>query len=83
MWDLLSQPTVRAGLAVGILFVVVYAAIQVVSRLRPSNIKADTSVDELAQNFEEMRLEGDIDEAELRKIKTVLERSQDSHSGLR
>jgi hypothetical protein len=70
--EILQQPTVQAVLSVAGVLLVVYAAILIIGRLRPSTIKADTSVEDLAANFEEMRLEGDIDDAELRKIKAVL-----------
>ena len=72
MWDLLSHPVAQAVLAVAILLAAVYFGFKVLGRLRPSIHKADTSVDDLAQNFEEMQLEGDISEAELRRIKAVL-----------
>lgn len=81
MWELLSQPTVQAILAVAVLLVVVAVGYQVVVHLRPTTIKADTSVDHLAQNFEEMQLGGDIDADELRKIKAVLGKTQDSRPG--
>lgn len=82
MLEILQQPTVQAVLSVAIVLALVYAAIVVIGRLRPSTIKADTSVEDLAANFEEMRLEGDIDEAELRKIKAVLGKtSSDSKLG--
>ncbi len=81
MWDWLSNPTVRAVLAVAVLMVVIYGGIQVLSRLRGLTSKPDTNTDDLAKNFEEMRLEGDIDEAELRKIKAVLGKSQGPRAG--
>lgn len=70
----------QAVLAVAILLAAAYAGFLVVNRLRPSTSKADTSAEDLAANFEEMRLEGDIDEAELRKIHAVLGKSQANHS---
>ncbi|MCR9291327.1 MAG: hypothetical protein NXI32_01325 [bacterium] len=78
VWDWLSYPAVRAVLAVLVVLVVVFGGIQLLIRLRAATIKPDTNHDDLAKNFEEMRLEGDIDEAELRKIKAVLGKSQDS-----
>ena len=77
MWDWLSNPPVRSVLAVAVLMVVIYGGIQVISRLRDLTIKPDTNAEDLFKNFEEMRLEGDIDEAELRKIKSVLGKSQE------
>lgn len=72
MVEILQQPTVQAVLSIAVVLALIYASIVIVGRLRPSTIKADTSVEDLAANFEEMRLEGDIDDAELRKIKSVL-----------
>ena len=80
MWDWLSYPSVRAVLAVAVVLVAVFGSIQLLSRLRAATIKPDTNHDDLAKNFEEMRLEGDIDEAELRKIKAVLGKSQESQA---
>ena len=74
--ELLSQPIVQALLAVALLMVCVYVGIQVISRLRAATFKTDTNAEDLATNFEEMCLEGDIDEAELRKIKAVLGKTQ-------
>lgn len=81
MWELLSQPTTRAGLAVAVLLAIFYGCFVVITRLRPSTSKADTNVGDLSENFEEMRLEGDIDDAELRKIKAVLGKTLDTQSG--
>lgn len=76
MWVWLSHPTVQAVLAVAILIAVVYAGIQAVMALRPTTSKADSSVDDLSRNFEEMRFEGDISDEELRSIKAVLGKTQ-------
>lgn len=81
MWELLSQPAVQAGLAVAILLVAVSVGYAIIVRLRPSTNNTDSSADELVANFEEMRLEGDIDESELRKIKSVLGKSQAKPAG--
>ena len=66
----------QAILALAVLLIAVYVGFLVVMRLRPSTSKADTNVGDLAANFEEMCLEGDIDEAELRQIKTALGKKQ-------
>jgi hypothetical protein len=79
MLEFLSQPAFRAALGIAVLLAGVYAGYQVVIWLRPTTSKPDTSVDALARNLEEMRLGGDIDEAEHRKIKAVLGK----HHGLR
>ncbi len=81
MWDLLSQPNVQAALAVAIVLALSYTGFLVITRLRPSTSKADTNAADLTHNFEEMRLEGDIDDAELRKIKAVLGKTQDTRPG--
>ena len=81
MWEWLSQPAVQAILAVAVLLVTMAVGYQVLMRLRPTTIKDDTSVDHLAQNFEEMQLGGDINADELRKIKAVLGKTQDSRPG--
>ena len=76
MWELLSRPAVQATLGVGVLLVVAYCAIQLILRLRPTTSTAHTSVEDLVANFEEMQLEGEINEAELRKIRAVLGKSK-------
>ena len=81
MWDLLSQPVVQAVLAVAFLLVALMVGYQVLVGLRPSTCKADTSVEELAHNFEEMRHDGEIDDQELRKIKAVLGKTQETRPG--
>ncbi|MCA9134459.1 MAG: hypothetical protein KDA45_14920 [Planctomycetales bacterium] len=72
MWDWLNHPAVAALQAVGIVGIAGYAAYQVALALRPATSKAVTNVDDLAQNFEEMQLEGDISDEELRTIRAVL-----------
>lgn len=72
MMDWLTQPAVEAAVALGLVGAVVYIGYRVAIALRPSTSKADTNADNLAQNFEEMQLEGDISAEELRSIKSVL-----------
>lgn len=76
MWDWLSQPTVQTVLAVLVLLAVLYFGFLSLKWLRPSTSKDDMNPLDLAKNFEEMQLEGDIDEAELRKIKAVIGKTQ-------
>ncbi|QDV27458.1 hypothetical protein [Aureliella helgolandensis] len=76
MWDLLNQPAVRASLAVLIMLTCIYLGWRAALALRPLTGKDDTNVDDLVRNFEEMRLEGDIDETELRSIRSVLEKTE-------
>jgi hypothetical protein len=66
--DLLLQ----LGLWGGILLVMLVIAAMVVRRLRDS-AKGDRQISgDLLSNFQEMRREGDIDDAEFRNIKSVL-----------
>ena len=81
MLEFVSQSNVQATVGIAVLSVVVYFGIQVAIRLRPTTIKPDTNIDALSQNFEEMQLEGDIDEAELRKIRAVIGKTHDANAG--
>ena len=76
MWDLLDIPVVQAILGVTLLLVAIYVGYRVIVALRPSTSKADTSVHDLLNDFEEMQLEGDINAQELRSIKALLGNSQ-------
>ncbi len=77
MWDLLSQTKVQAALGTVGLLLVLFMAHRVIEALRPSTSKDDTVDRDLGQDFEEMRLGGDINEEELRSIKAVLEKTHD------
>jgi uncharacterized membrane protein len=77
MWDLLSQTKVQAALAAASLLLVLFVAYRVIEALRPSTSKDDTIDRDLSQDFEEMRLGGDINEEELRSIRSVLEKTHD------
>ncbi len=77
MWDLLSQTKVQAALAAASLLIVLFVAYRVIEALRPSISKDDTVDRDLARDFEEMRLGGDIDAEELRSIRAVLEKTHD------
>lgn len=79
MWNALSLKPVQAVLSLVLLLVVSYLAFRVVEYLRGATIKDDTNADDLVHNFEEMRREGDINEAEFRTIQAVLGRSRDSN----
>lgn len=80
MWDLLSKPTAQAIISVIVLMVVVFVAVKVVTRMRGLTRGSDISDNDLAENFEEMLAEGEIDEAELRKIRAVIGKTQDPSS---
>jgi hypothetical protein len=80
MWDLLGHPTVRAVLVIGFVLVVAYFGFQVIFALRPNTSTADTSPTDLLSDFEEMQSGGDINEEELRNIKSVLGRDRQQSS---
>lgn len=72
IWSLVSSSTFQSVLGVLILLTVCGIAISLLSKLRDSNTQ-DAPLDEmLRKNFEEMRSEGDINEQEFRKIKSLL-----------
>jgi uncharacterized membrane protein len=79
MWNVLSVKPVLAVLSLVLLLVVSYVGFRVVEYLRGATSKDDTNADDLVHNFEEMRREGDINEAEFRTIQAVLGRSRDSN----
>lgn len=69
--ELLSDPAVKAGLALLILTILSAAAFFLVARLRDyTNGDRDSTEDGLL-NFEEMRLKGDISEEEFRTIQAA------------
>jgi len=72
IWSLLSSPTFQSVLGVLILLTVCAFAISQLSKLRDSNTQ-DAPLDEmLRKNFEEMRSEGVINDAEFRNISSLL-----------
>ena len=77
MWDLLSQTKVQAALAAATLLILLFVAYRVIEALRPATSKDDTIDRDVARDFEEMRLGGDINEEELRSIRAVLEKTHD------
>ena len=80
MADWLSLPNLQAVVVVVLLLAAIYGGLQAILALRPSTCKVDTCVDHLAQNFEEMRLGGDISDEELRNIRSVLQKSQERNT---
>ncbi len=76
MWELLSQRHVQVALNVLALTTVLVVAYAVIAAIRRSTSTSATDNHDLADDFEEMRLEGDINEEELRTIRAVLEKSQ-------
>ena len=71
MMELLSDPAVKAGLALLVLIIVSAAAFFLVSRLRDYTSGDRESSDECLLNLEEMRLKGDISEEEFRTIQAA------------
>ncbi|ADB18819.1 hypothetical protein Psta_4170 [Pirellula staleyi DSM 6068] len=67
-----SDTLYQAGLWISILVAVVAIAAFVVRRFRDSNAGVGESTGSLLSKFQEVRQEGDISEAEFRKIKAVL-----------
>ncbi len=67
-----SDTVVQAVLGLLVLAVVTGIAFFVLSKLRDSNTNDQVAPDLLEKNFEEMRSEGDIDDQEFRKIKSLL-----------
>ena len=75
---MLSDPAVKAGLALLIVIILSSAAFFLVARLRDyTNRDWDSTSDGLL-NFEEMRLKGDISEEEFRTIQAA---SRDTDDG--
>jgi uncharacterized membrane protein len=77
MWDFLSQTTTQAVLSVVAAGIVIAMGWQLVLKLRDSS-KDDLSEDlNTLTNFKEMRLEGDISDAEFRSIKQAIRHDDD------
>lgn len=68
----------QAGLGVAVVLVAGYIGYHVVKYLRRATSKDDISAAGLTMNFEEMRREGGISEAEFRTIQSVLGKTQSS-----
>ncbi len=68
----------QAGLGVAVVIVAGSIGYYVVKYLRGATSKDDTNAADLTLNFEEMRREGDISEAEFRTIQSVLGKTQSS-----
>ncbi len=69
--ELLSDPAVKAGLALLILIILSAAAFFLVARLRDYTSGDRDSTSDGLLNFEEMRLKGDISEEEFRTIQAA------------
>jgi hypothetical protein len=73
IWQLLSNATIQSVLGVLILMIVCTLALYMLSKLRDSTTQDAPMEDVLRKNFEEMRSEGYINEAEFRNIASLLE----------
>jgi hypothetical protein len=69
---LFTNTVFQAVLGLLVLSLVAVAASFALAKLRDSNMKDQPITDLLEKNFEEMRSEGDIDDQEFRKIKSLL-----------
>jgi uncharacterized membrane protein len=73
MWNILSQPSVRAILGISVVLFVCWLGFLLVARLRDFSKQDRLQSPDLLTNFKEMHLEGDISEAEFRRIRAVME----------
>ena len=69
--DILSDPTVKAGVGLLVLIILAAFAFFLVARLRDYTAQDWEPSDEGLSNLEEMRLKGDISEEEFRTIQSV------------
>ena len=76
MSELLTQKQLQVVLSLVLLTGVVVVAYYIIASVRRAISTSDTGNNDLASDFKEMRLEGDIDEEELRSITAVLEKTQ-------
>ncbi|MFO0922140.1 MAG: hypothetical protein U0905_06570 [Pirellulales bacterium] len=78
MLDFLTGSTVQAILSVVALAAICTVAYFIVLKLRDSSLNDQRLDDEALKNLEEMRQQGDISDAEYRKIQSVLGMKQAS-----
>lgn len=76
--NFLSQSVVQAILGILILLIVSVVAYYTLLKLRGSSIDNTESLELIRKNFEEMRSEGDISEAEYRRISASLQAGMNS-----
>lgn len=72
MWEVVHSPIGQVTLWSGILILIAVLAIVVMRKLRESAMSYRQDTEELLSNFQEMRREGDINDAEFRNIQAVL-----------
>ena len=76
MWDFLSSTPAQLVLGIVVLMTLCFISYWVMVRLRDFS-KDDASISqEVARNFEEMRLGGDLSDAEFRNIQSVIGKKQ-------
>ena len=78
MLEFLSGSTTQAVLSILALLALSWLAYFGVLKLRESSLKDQPETKDLLNNLEEMRQEGDISDAEYRKIRSVLGMKQAS-----
>ena len=78
MWEWLTSTPAQLALGIVVLLVLCFAAYRYVLSLRDLSNGDISLADEVARNFEEMRLGGDLSEAEFRNIQSVLGKKQAS-----
>ncbi len=78
MLEFLSGSTTQAVLSILALLALSWLAYFGVLKLRESSLKDQPDTKDLLNNLEEMRQEGDISDAEYRKIRSVLGMKQAS-----
>lgn len=76
--NFLSQSVVQAILGILILLIVSVVAYYTLLKLRGSSIDNTETLELIRKNFEEMRSEGDISEAEYRRISASLKGGMNS-----
>ncbi|MFN7875220.1 MAG: hypothetical protein ACK5PB_07885 [Pirellula sp.] len=76
--NFLSQSVVQAILGILILLIVSVVAYYTLLKLRGSSIDNTETLELIRKNFEEMRSEGDISEAEYRRISASLQGGMNS-----
>lgn len=74
MLEILNKPVVQVALSLLFLAVIIGLGYRWVASLRDWSRKTENLRPETLSNFEEMRREGDISEAEFRNIEAVLGR---------
>ena len=72
MWDFLQTPVAQLIISLAVLAILVVIGVYVVLRFRGFSDDDRPSAQDTFTNFREMHEQGDISDAEFRKLKTVL-----------